>query len=409
MLAAASIPAFADSLGPINFEPTAYTVGNINGQQGWMKTGGYDVAVADVSTFSNASGFGFGTQALRLSNAVASGSFGDQTFSPGLINAASENSGYKHFEASFKIGSTQAIQQSGLFLSVSPDDGLGSRMSYAGFQDETDGIHVIFYDVVDSGPLGTVANFNLSDVATIDRTHKHSIKFVIDFVPGPGNDVVKLYVDNVLRHTGTTWEDYYRYDPEQNGNGNQLFPISKLLFKEGGSSVPSNAGQGYLVDDVSLSSSIQNVSLPSDKDQCKNGGWSSFTDQYGNVFKNQGECVSWVNHNAGKYGIFTATDSLYYNCPSACENIYGSGPISFTWDKSTGNVINGYWDEVAPPNTGTTYQNVVSNGTVVSNTVNLTFDRTLPNSYHFTFIGNLIGNLLTGFADGPYYFTATGN
>ncbi len=74
----------ADVVGPINFEPPAYTTGNINGQQGWSKTGPYDVEVADVSAFPAASHYFFGSQALRLSNAITSGSFGDQTFSPGL-------------------------------------------------------------------------------------------------------------------------------------------------------------------------------------------------------------------------------------------------------------------------------------------------------------------------------------
>jgi YVTN family beta-propeller protein len=32
---------------------------------------------------------------------------------------------------------------------------------------------------------------------------------------------------------------------------------------------------------------------PTDKDQCKNGGWQSFTNP---TFKNQGDCVSFVNH-----------------------------------------------------------------------------------------------------------------
>ena len=36
-----------------------------------------------------------------------------------------------------------------------------------------------------------------------------------------------------LAATGTTWEDYYRYDPEQLGNGNQVPSVSKLLFREG--------------------------------------------------------------------------------------------------------------------------------------------------------------------------------
>lgn len=33
---------------------------------------------------------------------------------------------------------------------------------------------------------------------------------------------------------------------------------------------------------------------PTNKDQCKNGGWKTFTNP---TFKNQGECVSWVNHH----------------------------------------------------------------------------------------------------------------
>lgn len=253
MMLATALPTFADSISPISFE-SPYVTGNINGQQGWAKTGGYDVAVDTVSSFSNASGFGFGTQALRLSNSVTSGSFGDQTFTPGLTQPAGEAETNKHFEASFDIGSTQSTQQPGLFTSVSPDDGNGSRMSYVGFDDQSDGIHVIFYDVTDAGPIGTVADFNSYDVATIDRTSKHTIKFVMDFVPGAGNDAVKLYIDGVLKKTGTSWEDYYRYDPEQNGNGHVVFPTSKLLFREGGTAVPANAGNGYLVDNVSLSS-----------------------------------------------------------------------------------------------------------------------------------------------------------
>lgn len=249
-------PVMADTIPVINFEGPSYTIGNINGQQGWMKTGPYDVAVAAVSDFANASGFGFQTQALRLSNAITSGSFGDQTFSPGLTNPAGESTGYTHFEASFSIGSTQSTQQPGLFMSVSPDNGSGARMGYAGFEDQADGIHVITYDVTDPGPLPTVANFIPFDVATIDRTSAHTIKFVIDFVPGPANDVAKLYVDGVLKHTGTTWEDYYRYDPEQTGGGNVVPTTSKLLFREGGSPATATSGNGYLVDNVTLMSSL---------------------------------------------------------------------------------------------------------------------------------------------------------
>lgn len=292
VLGSLALPVAAETLPSIDFEAPAYSLGNINGQNGWSKTGSYDVEVADVSGFANASGFGFGSQALRLSTAVTSGAFGDQTFTPGLTEVAGEAEANTHFEASFDIGSTQSVQQPGLFLSVSPDDGNGSRMSYAGFDDQADGIHVIFYDVTDPGPPGTVASFNGTDVATIDRTSSHNIKFVIDFVPGPANDVVELYVDGTLVITGTTWEDYYRYDPEQNGNGNQIFPVSKLIFREGGSAAPGTAGNGYLVDNVSLSSSASSTS-PQTKDECKNGGWQTFTNP---SFKNQGQCIKYVNH-----------------------------------------------------------------------------------------------------------------
>ncbi|RJR14884.1 hypothetical protein C4579_03755 [Candidatus Microgenomates bacterium] len=298
MLGVLVVPAIADSLPAIDFEAPTYSLGNINGQDGWMKTGPFDVEVDSVASFPNAAGFGFEDQALRFSNAVTSGSFGDQTFSPGLSETAGETGDQTHFEASFDIGSTMDVQQPGLFLSVSPDDGNGSRMSYVGFEDQADGIHVIFYDVTNPGPYPSVATFNFNDVATIDRTSAHSVKFVIDFVAGPANDVVELYVDGSLVHTGTTWEDYYRFDPEQTGNGNVLFPISKLLFRAGGAAAPATAGNGYLIDSVELSSDPVLVS-PTSKDECKKGGWMSFNNP---TFKNQGDCVSFVQSNEHALG-----------------------------------------------------------------------------------------------------------
>src|SRR5262249_14854336 len=70
----------------VNFENLPYVTGNINGQQGWSKTGPYDVAVVP-----NIYGYtSFGAQSLRLSNSVTSGSFGDQTFAPKLAEPSGE-------------------------------------------------------------------------------------------------------------------------------------------------------------------------------------------------------------------------------------------------------------------------------------------------------------------------------
>jgi len=41
---------------------------------------------------------------------------------------------------------------------------------------------------------------------------------------------------------------------------------------------------------------IQPSPHPSNKDQCKNGGYKNYVDDNGQPFKNQGQCVSYVNH-----------------------------------------------------------------------------------------------------------------
>ena len=224
-----------------------------------LKLGGYDAKVASVATFPAALGYHFGTQALRFSDAVTSGSFGDQAFSPGLLSPAGESSPNQRFDASFEIGTTFATQQPGLHLSVSPDNGAGARMSYLRFEDQGDGVHVFFDDVQQPGacvPAGC-ANFVETDIATLNRTRAHSIMFSIKFKPGPGNDVVKISIDGKKKIKGTTWEDYYRYDPEAAGNGNQVSPVSKLLFRVSGAATIANLGNGFLVDGVTLASSAR--------------------------------------------------------------------------------------------------------------------------------------------------------
>ncbi|PIR83989.1 hypothetical protein COU18_01105 [Candidatus Kaiserbacteria bacterium CG10_big_fil_rev_8_21_14_0_10_51_14] len=249
---------FADAAA-LDFE--SYTLGNIHGQDGWSKTGGYDVEV--TSSFGV---LGFGTQSLRFSNAVTSGSFGDQTFSKSLVDEAGEttapNGGFSggtrqnHFEAEFEIRPMQLSQQPGLFMSVSPDRGDGARMSYLGFSDEADGIKVNFFDVTS---VTDPAVFSETIVATgLSRAVTHTAKFEIDFKNGPSNDVVKIYIDGVLVHTGTTWENYYRFDDESNPGlaVNEGRTVDSLLFMARGTAAPTTLGLGYLIDNVELLSSM---------------------------------------------------------------------------------------------------------------------------------------------------------
>ncbi len=212
----------AETAPTITFEPPTYTTGSINGQDGWSATGQYDYGVVDTSLFGSPAGFG--AQSFRISNAVTSGSFGDWAFSKSLANDAGEptaesggsSAGTRqpHFEASFDIASaTPTAEQPGLQISVSPDRGDGARMSFLRFRDNhsPDGLSVEFSDYQDHAPFGSPGNlpagcgpeddFTLATVTSeLDRSNPHHVALVMDFVPGPRNDVVRVFVERVGLH-----------------------------------------------------------------------------------------------------------------------------------------------------------------------------------------------------------------
>ncbi len=291
------VVSYADSLGD-DFE--TYVLGSINGQGGWTSLGsaGSGCAVYDHAVSSSLGTAGFGAQSLRISNAVTSGCFGDQTFAKPLTDSVGEvgatSDGFsegvrqRRFEMQFDIASTvPAVQQPGLFVSVSPDRGDGSRMSYLNFQDDIGGIDVTFYDVQGTGdPANFVPQLVAND---LDRFSTHTARLVMDVFDGPSNDIVYVYIDGVLVHTGTSWENYYRYDSEASAEQSPRI-VKTVIFRTGGTSVPSVAGNGFLFDNLSLSSGPIPAPQPADKNDCKKGGWEEFTDP---EFKNQGECVSY--------------------------------------------------------------------------------------------------------------------
>ncbi|KKT98724.1 MAG: Cna B domain protein [Candidatus Collierbacteria bacterium GW2011_GWC2_45_15] len=263
---------FTDSPPPVCNGSTfdSFSLGSVNGQGGWKVTGSYDQEIVN-NTYGLSE---FGCKTFRLSNAVATGSFGDQTFSYSLGNEAGETSAQNnglsggtrqnHFEAQFDIASAISNQQTGLSISISPDRGDGARMSYLRFADQSDKIHVYFDDYV--------SGFVETEIDTLNRNKSYTIKFVMDFVDGPANDIVKIYIDGSLKHTGTSWEDYYR-DFEHNPTRT----VDSLLLRAGGTGgVPGNNGKGFIFDNFSLSSSTVvvpvcgNGAIESDE-QCDDG------------------------------------------------------------------------------------------------------------------------------------------
>ncbi|MFZ2487473.1 MAG: right-handed parallel beta-helix repeat-containing protein [Anaerolineae bacterium] len=250
--------ALADTIG-VNFE--SYTIGNINGQDGWSKIGPFDAVVVDATPYGYAY---FGSQSLRISNAVTSGSFSDQTFSKPTVNEAGETSAANGgmsggtrqpvFMASWDFASTvPGAEQPGLAITASPDRGDGARMSWIQMVDTPTGLGVNFYDydTTNGGTCNDLVNFEYySLVNDLDRTIPHSIRVTIQFVDGINNDILKLYVDNVLLHTGTTWEDYF-HNCESAPSSRT---VDSVLFRSSGTSAPATSGNGFLIDNFTTAS-----------------------------------------------------------------------------------------------------------------------------------------------------------
>jgi hypothetical protein len=272
MLAAAGPSAVMAETVTQGFE--GFTPGSPHLQSGWSATGsaGSGCATYDHAVVANTYGIpSFGTKSLRISNAVTSGCFGDQTFSQSLANEAGETTAQAdgmsggtrqtHFEAQWDFASTvPGAEQPGLSVVASPDRGDGARMSWIQMTDTPTGLAVNFFDYRDEHPVGgavgdatgcdTNDDFFFTAVASgLDRTAVHTIKVSVDFLEGPRNDVARVWVDGTLVHVDTSWEDYFRYC-----EGNQTRTVDSILFRTGGAAAPATAGNGFLIDNLTMTS-----------------------------------------------------------------------------------------------------------------------------------------------------------
>ena len=218
--------------GPTNFE--SYNTGTVDGQNGWMSTGAagngcatYDHQISTVAASGTMpSIYGFGNKSLRISDAVTSGCFGDQTFSAPTIDQSGETAvnapdngnhtgGARHgfFEANWSFGDAgnPFAEQPGLHVVASPDPGDGPRMSWVEMQDcgttagppgaecqfGNAGLQVNFQDYQDA----PVSDFLTHHVATgLDRTKPHTVRIRMWFFEGANNDVVQVCVDGTSLH-----------------------------------------------------------------------------------------------------------------------------------------------------------------------------------------------------------------
>jgi hypothetical protein len=86
---------------------------------------------------------------------------------------------------------------------------------------------------------------------------------------------------------------------------------------------------------------------PTDKAQCKRGGWRTVVDDHGVPFRNQGQCVSFVEHSTAKHhnrvsladlaGSFTGTQSFTFNT-NGCAFVHQVFDASYPGTATVGTV-----------------------------------------------------------------------
>jgi len=302
VLACSAAAVVAETLPTVTFEN--FLPGSPHLQWRWKSSGSFGPSCApggqsyDHKIDSNVTGFeSFGLKSLRLSNAVTSNCLHDQTFSAPVVQEAGETMAYDarpsggrqpFFVFEFDVASTLPYtHQEGLNVALSADNDEGARMSWVETADAADGLLVTFVDYQGN-------QFVYTRVASgLDRSEIHHVRVEHSFYEGPHNDVVIVNVDDGdFVHRGTSWEDYYRSDPsQQTPVAGQSRVVRSIMFhtKTTRGTAPKWLGFGFEFDNVEQASGPILVGPPSDKNECKKGGWRSFNNP---EFRNQGQCVS---------------------------------------------------------------------------------------------------------------------
>ena len=221
-----------------------------------------------------------GNEVWRLSNAITGGGFSDQPNSPSGLRVAGESTAFlwndrgpvhtsptgpsqrspattPFFHGSFRFKSVTGAAQPGLVIPVNPIARQSDRrMVQVTLTDTGTGINISF---IEAGPGGLT--FPTTTIATgLSYTDWHDIDIYIQFVDGingdgTGNDIVKVSVNNVPVHVGTSWETYYlAFTPTR-----PVGAVDALAFRAAGTAVPANMGNGFYFDDVVAATPITHV------------------------------------------------------------------------------------------------------------------------------------------------------
>jgi hypothetical protein len=218
----------------------------------------FDQSVVDVGgsrywRMSNAvTSSGFSNQPFVAASAIA-GEAGSLTYAQPSINGGNLASTTNQFNSTVYFQSATGAAQAGLSLTLSASALQSTvRMTFLAIVDTGTGFDLRFYE---SGLNGSFAPSATTIATGLSYTANYKLEKNITFVDGvnggpgniTGNDIVEIKLNDVLIHTGTTWESYYYLNELAPSGGNpRLQAVNSLLFRAAGTAASGTNGQGFL-------------------------------------------------------------------------------------------------------------------------------------------------------------------
>lgn len=216
----------------------------------------------------------------RMSNAHTTSGFSNHPFSPTTAQVAGEpgsslwnDFGSDHTKPKnppgYRANATIATFYTRVnFTSAtgSPQPGLSLGLSLCAKQsnwcmtliqlnDNGAGIDIVYWD-------NTVNQFNSGSIFSSTRiasglsyTAVHSLEMVTYFKDGFNNDVVNIFLDGTLIHTGSTWEVYYYFLGDVDIQP-RLQAVDSLLVRSSGTAQPEYEDGGFFFTEIDVSTYI---------------------------------------------------------------------------------------------------------------------------------------------------------
>ena len=297
-VAVALVPVFVSGAQASSTDFEAFTTGiSVNGQEDWTveDSWGNAAELFDESVIDD----GTGNNVWQFSNVYTSTSYSNQPYSAPADQVAGETGAGLHndfgpdhtnpfsppqssataasklFYASLDFKSATGAAQPDLAITLSAGASQSTvRMSWLSIQDTGAGFAVSFYDTSDGSN-----DWNYSEMASgVSYTAWHNLTMAIEFKDGVvdslgdpyvegvsdgvyGNDIVNIYLDGSLIHTGTTWESYYYTTTEGSYTPPTTQAVNSLLFRMSGTANDDNLGAGFYFDNVEVSNVPEPVTM----------------------------------------------------------------------------------------------------------------------------------------------------